>query len=262
MKVFAFGASRNTAYETSLEFLKAGHTVTYLLRNASVFDNNDDIKPFIASGHARLVKGDALDIETVKNGWAEATKDGPVDLVLFAIGGTPSVDLTKGFVVTPPNLVSLAIFNVLATFPNTPGSPQPKFIGFSSHGVTKDTHATLPLLVKPLYALIRVPHTDKLEMERVIYHSAGWKWNEGEEPSTPLLPPGWQSRLPSPGWLKSAIILRPAIMTNGESKGKYRVDTNLTSCYTISRKDIAHFIAGDCIENWAKYENKGLSIGY
>jgi len=60
MKVFAVGASRNIGYYAATALLKEGHSVTFLLRNPTIFDNDETIKPFVQSNQAKLVKGDAL----------------------------------------------------------------------------------------------------------------------------------------------------------------------------------------------------------
>jgi len=44
----------------------------------------------------RLVKGDALVIEDVRNAWAEASKDKPVDLLLFTIGFSTYISTRRG----------------------------------------------------------------------------------------------------------------------------------------------------------------------
>jgi hypothetical protein len=64
-----------------------GATVTYLLRNPSVFDNDADLQPFLSNGKARIVKGDALVKNDVVRTWSEATRDStPVDYLLFTPG--------------------------------------------------------------------------------------------------------------------------------------------------------------------------------
>ena len=67
--------------------VEKGATITFLLRSVNVFDNDETMKPYVASGHARLVKGDALKLEDVTNGWAKALEGtGKLDLVLFSVG--------------------------------------------------------------------------------------------------------------------------------------------------------------------------------
>ena len=96
-----------------------------------------------------------------------------------------------------------------------------------------------------------------------MYYSAGWEW---ADPEPKVLGQDWKAGLPPSGWLKSAVIIRPALLTSGVSKaeagGSYRVDELLPGAYSVSREDISHFIAIECIPNWSKYENRGFSIGY
>lgn len=110
--------------------------------------------------------------------------------------------------------------------------------------------------------MLKVPHADKLGMEKAIHWSAGWEWKDKEPPST-LLPEGWKERLGgSEGWLKSAVIVRPTMLTDGVEKGKYKTGENLSGLYSISRKDVAHFIANDLSQNWEKWDGKAVEIGY
>jgi hypothetical protein len=60
--------------------------VTLLLRNPTTLENDESFKPYIASGKARLVKGDATSSDNVRAAWTVATKDAPVDLVMFTLG--------------------------------------------------------------------------------------------------------------------------------------------------------------------------------
>lgn len=74
---------------------ESGATVTFLLRSLKVFDEDATIQKYVASGHARLVKGDGLVPEEVRHGWEEATKDGPVDFVLFTVGEPKPLSLPR-----------------------------------------------------------------------------------------------------------------------------------------------------------------------
>lgn len=68
-------------------FADQGHSATLLLRNTSVFDNDERMKPHVESGRAQLVQGDALVSDDVKHAWEKATDFGrAVDFVVFTIG--------------------------------------------------------------------------------------------------------------------------------------------------------------------------------
>lgn len=169
------------------------------------------------------------------------------------------------------------MLNVLSTMPTSStgadtSAPQTKVILLSSMGLTKAAHAKLPLLLKPLYGLLlKTAHADKLGLERVIYHAAGWTWPAGEaEPTADILPPGWEKRLPgASGYLKSVLIVQPALYTDGvckadtaDGKKVYRAEDMDFSAYTISRRDVAYFIVEDALANWSKWEGKCVRLAY
>ncbi|KAG8947124.1 hypothetical protein FRC04_010975 [Tulasnella sp. 424] len=262
MKVLAIGASRNIGYFATLNLLKAGNTVVFQLRNVSAFDDDAEMQPFVKSGQAKLVKGDALVQEDARTAWTEANADGvPVDVVLLTVGGAAKFTLTKGFVINPPNLCTSALVNILSVIPHDL-STQPKIVAVTSNGITAKSHQGIPFLAKGFYALITVPHADKLGMEKAIHWSAGWPWKE-EQPEAHILPQGWQEQLGGkPGWLKSVVVVRPAILTDGEEVGKYKVGQEIPGLWTVSRKDVGHFISNDVLKDWSKWEGKAVSVGY
>ena len=105
-------------------------------------------------------------------------------------------------------------------------------------------------------------------MERAVAYAAGWEWRN-EEPQSDILSAGWKDRFPDPGFLKRVVILRPAMFTDGECRGDksgkagYRVsEADLSGSYTISRKDVAHFIVEGILKEWERWEGKRASIAY
>ncbi|OBZ69646.1 hypothetical protein A0H81_10196 [Grifola frondosa] len=180
MKAFVIGGSRNIGYYAAVRLLNQGATVTFLLRYPD---------------------------------------DNSVDLVLFTVGAREGkVHLTRGFIIDIPDLCTKSLVNVLSTTPPTSASSSPRFITISSIGVTRAAHAKLPFLLRLLYAfLLREPHADKLGAERVAAHVAGWEWRD-EEPIAEVLGANWQNQagLPEQGQLKHFLVVRPALLTNGE----------------------------------------------
>lgn len=75
--------------------IASGSFVTFLLRKTNAFDDDITMKPYVASGKARLVQGDALKEEDVRRAWSTAARaegdEGVVDACLFTVGA--SVDL-------------------------------------------------------------------------------------------------------------------------------------------------------------------------
>ncbi|EIW85579.1 hypothetical protein CONPUDRAFT_48791 [Coniophora puteana RWD-64-598 SS2] len=274
-KVLAIGASRNIGYYSSLRLLELGYTVTFLLRKPECFDQDEAVTRFVKDGKARLIKGDALVKADVQRAWAEAAKGGDdktVDFMLFTVGGTPSFKLTKGFVIEPPNLVTQSLLNVLETLPAD--SPDVKLLTISSTGLTRESHDALPCALKPLYGYaLAAPHKDKCGAEEILAHAAGWKWDVQDSAGEEILGAGWTRRVPEPAALKRLVVIRPALLTDGEcvadkpqkqpGKEAYRVKQgDIDSSWTISRKDVAHFMVEKVIKNWDEWEGKRVSIAY
>ncbi|KAL1709156.1 hypothetical protein EV121DRAFT_276545 [Schizophyllum commune] len=271
--ILALGASKNIGYFAAIRLLDAGATVTFLLRNPAVFDEDEAIKKAVAAGKAFLVKGDGLNQDDVARAWAEATSHGHVDTLLFTVGGVPKgFSLTKGFIIEPHNLVTQCLLNTLCTIPKD--APQPRIVVVSSIGLTKRSHSSLPLIFKPLYAhALAMPHRDKLGVERVLAHCAGLPWDASEEePADDIVGAGWRERqgLPGPGELKQVLIVRPALLTDGECKADkkkegrepYRAEEKELGGYTVSRKDVGHFIFKAVTSDWNKYGGKIINVGY
>jgi len=243
-----------------------GATVYFQLRRPNCFDNDEIMKKHIASGKAVVVQGDATNEDDVRRAWESAASDGQaVDTCIFTVGALPSESfkLTKGFVLDPPNLCTLCMINVLA---NMPRDAPPKLILLSSVGMTKRGHAALPVLLKPLYGFLRTPHADKVGLEAAAAYAAGWTWTD--QPSVGILPEGWKSRLPEPGFEKHVLIVRAALLTDGKCKADklgnaaYRASEEELGGYTVSRKDVAHFIVEQALTEWEKFEGKAINVGY
>lgn len=276
MNVFSVGASRNIGYYAATRLLEHGATVTFLLRSPSAFDGDEIIQKYVKSGKARLVKGDALNADDVAHGWetARTAADGRIDAVLFTVGGLPNFKFSKGFILDPPNLCSKSFFNVLSTMPAElrESVSQPKFIVVASNGITHSSHKQLPIVVKPLYSfLLESPHADKFALERLIAHCAGWEWSDGE-PHPDVMPLELLSDANLPQ-LRHIIVLRPALLTDGACKadktegsaGKtpYRAQgSDLKGAYTISRRDVAHFMTEKALRNWDEWEGKCITLAY
>lgn len=186
--------------------------------------------------------------------------------------------LLKGAVLDNPNICTVAILNVLCTLPQN--YPVPRILAISSIGITPESHSHLPFALKPLYNyVLSNPHADKLAMERILNHVAeGWTWNPAKdgEPSPKILPSDWKSTegLPAEGTLKSVIVLRPSMFTDGKCqaekyeesgrKGKapYRASTEEIGGYTISRRDVAHFVVDLVTKRWDEFDHKVVNISY
>ncbi|KAJ7739839.1 hypothetical protein B0H16DRAFT_1664528 [Mycena metata] len=269
LNILSIGASRNIGYFAAIRLLEQGATVTLLLRTPSVFDEDETIQKFVKSGTARLSKGDGRKEEDMRRAWEEA---GTVDAVVFTVGAIPSFSITKGFVVDP-NLVAQCMLCVLGTLPTYASAPPPRIIALSSTGIGPAAHKALPLLIKPLYSVLTIPHYDKAGMEQALAHVAGWPLDPNHgEPRVEILGENWTERLPAPGTLKDRVlVVRAALLTDGKcmgdevkakgtGKAPYRVSHDELGVYTISRKDTAHFVV-DALARWDEF--KGIvNLGY
>lgn len=123
----------------------------------------------------------------------------------------------------------------------------------SSNGLGDQGHADLPLTLKPLYGwLLKEPHEDKVEMEKEVHAAAGIQHVD-------FNPDGNNE-----GRLGNVVIVRPALLTDGVAKGEegaVRAGERLEKCWTVSRKDVGWFVAGECLTG-DKWKNKGVTIGY
>ncbi|KAG5651873.1 hypothetical protein H0H81_007093 [Sphagnurus paluster] len=278
MNILMIGGSRNVGYYASLRFLGAHFhfhpTVTFLLRNLAVFDEEKNIQECVKSKKAFLVKGDAMIQEDVKRAWdtaAKAVPSGNIDLLVITVGGILKFNFPKGFTITPPNLVTCTVLNALCTLP----TPSPRIIFITSAGISRSARAALPLPLKPIYTyVLPAPHRDKIGAERVAAHVAGWSWDDKEDgaPVAEILDAegAWRTRegLPGPGSLKDSIlIIRPAMFTDGEcvaekeprgkeGKKPYRISEGEVGGWTVSRKDVAYFLVDAALNRWDEFKGK------
>ena len=220
------------------------------------------MKPYIESGKATLVKGNAMSFDDVSAAWKTASSQGTVDLVLFTVGGTQgSFSITKGVVMTPHNVCTEAILATQRAIVQS-GAPVPKFVVMSSTGLTRQSKAVMPLLLRPLYGwALHLAHEDKRGLEAVIHHGIGIPYEEGETPGEAILPAGWKESLPAAGWAKHSVIIRASLLTSGEVTGKYRAAVGDFKSWKVTRKDVAHFIAEELLVNWDKYDGNIVTVG-
>lgn len=158
----------------------------------------------------------------------------------------------------------------MSTIP-TSSRPTVKLVIITTLGLTKASHSLLPLLYKPLYSFgLKFAHEDKAGVEEIAARCAGWEWKSdlgGEK----ILGSGWTDTegLPETGSLKNIVIIRPAVFTDGDcqadTKGSagYRVkESDGLAGYTISRRDVSHFLVEGVLKDWDTWGNKKVDIAY
>ena len=155
---------------------------------------------------------------------------------------------------------------------------QLRFVVVTSTGLTKSSHASLPFLIRLLYFFLPQPHKDKIGTERIAFHVSGKEWNNAEsaEPGEDIMGPDWKNKegLPSFGAFNGFLLVRPLLLTDGDcladkeeykgegGKAPYRVSEEELYSWTVSRKDVGHFISGAILTKWDDYKNKVVNIGY
>lgn len=139
----------------------------------------------------------------------------------------------------------------------------PRLIAVTTTGATQASHDALPFGMKGFYSYaLRQPHADKLGMERLLQHAMGKPWVEKVEPDEEILPSGWRTEYPEAGWLPRIVVVRPAFLTNGEEKGIYRASTEEFASWTVSRRDVAHFVGKRLLAEWGAWSGKIVNVGY
>ncbi|KAG9127094.1 hypothetical protein FRC07_000697 [Ceratobasidium sp. 392] len=252
MHVLLLGASRNVGYSVTQRLLVHNHTCTLLLRRPEAVEADSTIGSYISDGKLKVVRGDGLIEADVQQAWTTAKGDQEVDAVFFGIGGEPKFAFTKGFVMTPGDLTARCMSVLLSVIQSsTTPSTRPKLVTITSNGLDRRTQSLLPLPLKLMYRwLLHVPHVDKIEQENVVKRAAGW---DGA----------------SDGWLgaQNLAIVRPSMFTSGEcvadkKENAYRTDEGLKSAWTVSRADVAHFVAEKVLADWEKWAGKAWVISY
>jgi len=282
MHVFAVGASRNTGYYTCLRLLAQGASVTFLLRSPSSLEADPVISPYINSGKVHLVKGDALNLVDVAKGWEEALRagNGYIDLALFTVGGGPgqaTFHIFKGLVLDPPDLVTHCFLNLVRTIPpslRSPSSAQPRIVAISSIGITSVGYKKLPIILKPVFSyMLTSIQDDKLGAETIVAHYVGRDFPDPAKPE--VLKSTWKEEegVMERGSYKKIVVVRPTMLTDSECQGDkiaaagkapYKLGEDDVTGWSISRKDIAHFVAEELTkdEEWEKWEGKCAAISY
>lgn len=137
----------------------------------------------------------------------------------------------------------------------------------------------MPFLLGIFYKLlIHQPHKDKIGTERVVSHISGWEWNDAEvtEPGEDIMGPDWKNKegLPASGSFQGFLVVRPLLLTNGDCRADkeeykreganapYRVSEEEIYSWTVSRKDVGHFISEAILTKWDNYKNKVVNVGY
>lgn len=102
--------------------------------------------------------------------------------------------------------------------------------------------------MKPMYSwLLKEPHADKEDMERLVNSYAGIQHVDFN---------------PTPGEVKlgNVVIVRPSLLVDGPVKGKVRAGESLEGAWTVQRSDVGRFIAVECGPGVDTWRNKGIVV--
>lgn len=288
--VLVIGGSRGTGYQIALAYLERAYTVTFLVRDKSTFDSDGTIRAFIAGGQVKVVEGDALVEADVRKAWDGALKHGAgptrgIDTVAFCLGGSIGYTWATGVTLTPHNIVTRGLQALFCSLP-LQSSPNTKLTIVSSSGVFPESFNNLPWALRQATSYGLLPaHRDKRSAERLIAHVAGWTWDDArfgpipEEEEREMYDGarGWRERegMPAVGaLLEQLAVVRPLLLTDGDCMGDktkdelagaepYRVETlNSTNAWSISRKDVAHFVVKATTSRWEQYKGSAVYLAY
>jgi len=280
--VLAVGASRNIGYFTALYLLDEGHKVTFLLRRKTTFDEDTRMQEFVKSGQAKLVFGDATSADDMKKAWTVAGENEKVDYIICSVGAQPGFSFTRGIYMDNPLVCSNTMRAILSAVSSgslqTQDSTPTKIVIVTSNGMTEKSHNALPFILKPLYSLLlSEAHKDKRAAEQLLAHfSDSDSFAYSAEVIASLeksgqLHPNWRDT-DRPSIPLESLTVRPSMLTNGEARAEskksgsqdvgFRTGVELPGAWTVSRKDVAWFIAKVALADWNSWSGKAVTISY
>ena len=176
----------------------------------------------------------------------------------------------QGLTTNPPNLLTKAILNVLCAIPDS--VPRPKLIATTSVRVTKGSSFPDMFASRPMDTFhLRKLRLDELGLERVLAHGSGRQWDDTEPRDKITTVDGikWQDRkgLPLLASLE-VLVFRPEpsvalwdeIMENSGGNSNDVGGSQLSEPYTVSKEEVAHFIAETVVKNWNRYKGKVVTV--
>ncbi|KAI5850829.1 hypothetical protein BZA05DRAFT_50771 [Tricharina praecox] len=240
-----FGATGGCALNALIHSLTVGHICTALARTPSKL-----ITLLTAAAapteNLTIIPGDIDTPSAVADTLSNATT------VIFGVGGAPAFSpnpLTFFMTLSDPTICERGITQVLSALRARAQRPLVCVISTTGLGDKSD----LPLAMRPLYKALDVPHRDKRGMEELVVKA------EQE------------------GVLEAYVIVRPALLTDGEKTAKLRagyrgraktgggwgdVQGEAVGC-TVSRRDVGHWIFEEVVQGrGGEWKGHGVSLAY
>jgi putative NADH-flavin reductase len=242
-----FGATGGCALNALVHSLNAGHICTALARTPSKLTGLLEATS-TPTENLTIVSGSIDDRAAVASTLQNATT------VIFGVGGSPVFSpnpLTMFVTLNDQNICERAITQVLSVLQETGSKPLISVISSTGLHGNKD----LPILMRPLYKALEVPHRDKEAMERLVVKAA------------------------QDGVVDGHVIVRPALLSHGsETEGKVKAGyegrfkngsakwgdiAGEAVGYTISRKDVGRWIFEEVVEGrGGEWKGHGVSLAY
>jgi putative NADH-flavin reductase len=242
-----FGATGGCALNALVHSLNAGHVCAALARTPSKLTSLLDAAS-APTDKLTIVSGGIDDRAAVAATLRGATT------VIFGVGGSPVFSpnpLTLFMTLNDNNICERAITQVLSVLQEMGSKPLVSVISSTGLHGNKD----LPILMRPLYTALAVPHMDKQAMERLVVKAA------------------------QDGVVDNYVIVRPALLSNGsETEGRVKAGyegrikngsakwgdiSGEAVGYTISRKDVGKWIFEEVVEGrGGEWRGNGVSLAY
>ncbi|KAI9693248.1 MAG: hypothetical protein M1822_005244 [Bathelium mastoideum] len=248
-----FGATGGCAGSALALALKAGHTVRALARTPAkltkLLRETYHISESSINSHLTIIEGPIADQNAVRNVLANGKL---VDIVIFGIGGAPKFNnsLRAPFTIDNPHVCAdgmQAVVEALDALENdlqgkAVKGKKPLVVAISTTGISRKKN-DLPMMMKPLYHLLAVPHEDKRAMEDILASAKHGSKGQGKKPFGEI------------------VIIRPSLLLDSEPKGLGKVKVGWEELvedsageskpavgYSITRVDVGAWIFSEIIE--------------
>jgi hypothetical protein len=243
-----FGATGGCTLNALIHSLNAGHICTALVRTPSKLTGLLEAAS-TPTDNLTIITGGIDDRTAVASTLQNATT------VIFGVGGTPvfssSAPCSMFVTLNDPNICERAMTQVLSVLQETGSKPLISVISSTGLAGKKD----LPILMRPLYQALAVPHKDKEVMESLVVKAA------------------------QDGVVPEYVIVRPALLVDGdETEGKVKAGyvgrvkngnakwgdlAGEAVGYTISRKDVGRWIFEEVVQGrGGEWKGHGVSLAY
>ncbi|KAF3933244.1 hypothetical protein ABW19_dt0204111 [Dactylella cylindrospora] len=243
-----FGATGGCALTTLELSLRAGYHCSALVRSSKKL--SDMLSKTTPTANLRIVEGDALNKEPIRDVLVDTTTGAIVDTIVYGLGMRPTMTSSVTFKFEQPTLCEDTMKNIISVVEELKPAVAPMATIISTTGVSSEND--VPVLFLPLYHwALKTPHIDKGKLEEAVVDAA------------------------KKGIYRDFIIVRPSLLTDGKAthgdvkvgysgsekksgKGEltlaeggsgWKSVKGVAVGYTISRKDVGAWIFEEAVVN-------------